>query len=273
MRKCEPNGLITLTTDFGMKEPFVGAMKGVIYSINRKASPIDITHDIAPQDISSTSFLLNAFHRSYPKGTIHLVVVDPGVGGQRRSLAIQTEDYYFVAPDNGVLTESLSFKNGFSAVSLENDSYFLPDISNTFHGRDIFAPVAAYLSKGVLVSELGPLVTDLTRIAIPTPEFKKDRIRGQIRYIDRFGNLITNIRREDLLYFCNAGQFTIRVKKRLARCLFHSYESGAEKEDFIALFNSFNLLELALYERNAAMELNAVAGDEVLVEQHTYKNV
>ena len=270
MRECEPNGIITLTTDFGTRDIFVGAMKGVILGINRKAFPIDITHEINPQDISSASFLLNAVHRTFPKGTTHLVVVDPGVGGPRRGLAVQVEGYYFVAPDNGVLTETLPANTDFRAVSLDNECYFLNDISNTFHGRDIFAPVAAHLSLGVAMDEFGPLAKDLTRTTISTPEFTKQFIRGQVRYIDRFGNLITNIGKDDVREFCNSGPFTIRVGERITRCLSGSYESGSGEGSLVALVNSFNLLELALYKRNASLELNAAFGTEVLVE-HTSK--
>lgn len=242
----------------------MGVMKAVILSINPNANIVDISHEIAPQNIESASFLFNAAHGSFPPGTVHLIVVDPGVGSQRRGVLVHAEDCCIVAPDNGVLTEAISTRL-FQTISLENSSYFLPKISNTFHGRDIFAPVAAHLSSGTPVSEFGPSVTDLVRVPGSPPRITNDRMLGQVRYIDRFGNLITNFGDDLFRNFCGKRAFEIRIQGRTIRRLCQCY-SESEEESVIAVFNSFNLLELACYKRNAADELGACIGTPVEIE-------
>ena len=270
LRKYEPNGIITLTTDFGTRDIFVGVMKGVILKINPRATVVDITHEIPRHDVHSAAFLLDSAYRSFPQGTIHLVVIDPGVGGSRRGLAVQTNDYYFVAPDNGVLTKTLSNPMRSRVVSLKNKSYFLSNVSQTFHGRDIFAPVAAYLSNGTTIDKFGPKVTDPAQITIATPEFTKHCIYGRVRYIDKFGNLITNIDKESLLDFCGKSPYAIRMKDRNIRHLCNSYNESKEGE-LIAIINSFDLLEIAMYRHNAAVELDIACGTEVQVEHSFYR--
>ena len=262
MRCLTPNDIITLTTDFGTRDVFVGVMKAVMLSINPNTRLIDITHEIAPQDIQSGSFLFNAAHRAFPTGTTHLVVIDPGVGGKRKGVAVQTDDYFMVAPDNGVLTEAITSYANVRSVYLENSSYFLSVISNTFHGRDIFAPVAAYLSLGTPITEFGPATTDLVRVPISQPQITNDCIRGQIRYIDTFGNLITNITDYQFREFCGESEFEIRIHDIIIQRLSRSYDALKEESVF-AIINSFNLLELASYKRSAADELGACAGTPV----------
>src|SRR5262245_32283700 len=187
---------ITLTTDFGTRDWFVGTMKGVILGIKPRARVVDITHEIAPGDIRGGAFALMASCRYFPKGTLHVAVVDPGVGSRRRAIAVRTANSILIGPDNGVLSWALRGETIQSIRQLENRRYFLEPVSRTFHGRDIFAPVAAHLSRGVALERLGRELHDLVRLPWPEPVKQREEIRGEIVYIDRFGNAITNIRGE-----------------------------------------------------------------------------
>jgi len=182
--------LITLLTDFGMKDWFVGAMKGVILSLQPRATVVDITHEIPTGDVRAGAFALAASYWLFPRGTIHLAVVDPGVGSQRKAIAVRTTDYVFLGPDNGVLSWALARQKVRAIHALENEHYFLRNVSRTFHGRDIFSPVAAHLSRGVSIKRLGPPLLDFQRLEWPEPRQRKGRIEGQVVYIDRFGNAI-----------------------------------------------------------------------------------
>lgn len=194
--------IITLLTDFGSQDAYVGIMKGVIAGINPLPNIIDICHNIPPQDIFNGAFLLSTAYRYFPKGTIHVAVVDPGVGSQRDIVCVEIRDHLFLVPDNGLLSFVVQEERPKSIVRVTNDSYFLPSFSNTFHGRDVFAPVAAYLSLGTKLRQLGSKINQLKQLDIPRPEVKKTgQLDGQIIYIDRFGNLITNIKREDIVHF------------------------------------------------------------------------
>ena len=181
--------LITLTTDFGAKDWFVGTMKGVVLSINPRARIVDITHEIPPGDVRAGAFALAASYSYFPKGTVHLAVVDPGVGGPRRAIAVQTAKYCFVGPDNGVLSFALARERITSVQRLENADFCLRPISRTFHGRDVFAPVAAHLSRRVPIRRLGPSQPGILRLPWPTPRVGRNRIDGEVVYIDRFGSI------------------------------------------------------------------------------------
>ena len=194
----EPPRIITLTTDFGTSDAYVGIMKGVILSINPNARVVDVTHAIPPQDIYEAAFSIYAAHSYFPKGTIHIIVVDPGVGSDRQAIVCQTESAFFVCPDNGVLSYLLQSveneeKQPVDAVAIQNSAYYLSEVSNTFHGRDIFAPVAAHLSLGVPLDDIGPPAQTLVQLPIQVPELSGNTLTGQIVKIDRFGNAITNI--------------------------------------------------------------------------------
>jgi S-adenosylmethionine hydrolase len=185
-------GLITLTTDFGSRDWFVGTLKGVIYKLAPRTTVVDITHEINPGDIRSAAFAVAAAFRYFPSGTVHLVVVDPGVGSKRATLAVQTEHEYFVGPDNGVLSLALSQASMRAAHRLENKRLFLPEMSRTFHGRDVFAPAAAHLSRGKPLAQLGPATRAIKKLRWPQPKLSAP-ITGEVVYIDRFGNAITNL--------------------------------------------------------------------------------
>jgi hypothetical protein len=188
-----PVNFITLTTDFSLGDWFAGTMKGVILGIAPDAAIVDITHEIPPGDIRAGAFALAVSRRFFPKGTVHVCVVDPGVGSARKGIAAQTDNGFFVGPDNGVLSWALALENIRSIRQLENERYFLRPVIRTFHGRDIFAPVGAHLSRGLPIRKLGPPVEEFVRLSRPQPRQTSNTIHGEVVYIDRFGNCITNI--------------------------------------------------------------------------------
>jgi S-adenosylmethionine hydrolase len=185
--------LLTLTTDFGSRDWFVGVLKGVIARIAPRTRVVDLTHDIPPGDIRAGAFALATAYRFFPRGSIHLAIVDPGVGSSRRALAVQTADYCFVGPDNGLLSAALAREKIKGIRALENEKYFLHPVSHTFHGRDVFAPVAAHLSRGLPIRSLGPARKEFARLDWPEPRYHRDRTEGEVLYLDRFGNGITNL--------------------------------------------------------------------------------
>jgi S-adenosylmethionine hydrolase len=251
--------IITLTTDFGIKDPFAGIMKGVIAGINPDAVVIDLGHGVAPQNIREAAFILFISVPYFPRGTVHTVVVDPGVGGRRRAIAVETEDYLLVGPDNGVLSWAL--RDGQRAIvgEIVNPEYIRHEVSATFHGRDIFAPAAAYLSAGVPVRDMGRAVDDPVRLPFPEADVGDHEIRGEILYIDRFGNLITNIFPKD-----PRSVKEITIGGTTIRGLVGSYGQGREGE-VIALVGSANFIEIAANRGSAADEIGASVGDEVRV--------
>jgi hypothetical protein len=197
--------IITLTTDFGTKDWFVGTMKGVILGIAPRATIVDLTHEIPAGDIRAGAFALAAGYRFFPEGTVHVAVIDPGVGGARKAIGVQTANYLFVGPDNGVLSWALAKEKIKSVRRLENSDYFLQPISQTFHGRDIFAPVAAHLSCGTLIRKFGPAQDDFVRLRWPQSRMRRNRIEGEVVFVDRFGNAITNIENTSLNVGCEAA--------------------------------------------------------------------
>ncbi len=195
-----PSGVVTLLTDFGLEDPYVGIVKGTILGINPAARLVDLTHAVRPQDVSAASLALAAAYRFFPRGTVHLAVVDPGVGGERRPLAVLADGHYFVAPDNGLLEFCLGASDA-RAVALTNRAYYRArgaGLSRTFHARDVFAPVAAHCSLGVPLKRFGRPVRDAIRLPPPPLSRAGRRVVGQVLLVDRFGNLLTNVRERDL---------------------------------------------------------------------------
>ena len=188
--------IITLLSDFGTVDGFVGAMKGVILSVAPDASVVDLTHEIPAQNVRLGAWALKEAAPCFPRGTIHVAVVDPGVGTARRPMALECRDHWFIGPDNGLL--SLAADEVSAGFALEQPEYRRPQVSNTFHGRDIFAPAAGHLAAGVSPRALGPEITDWERITLPEASFRGDRVMGQVVHVDQFGNLVTNIRAKDL---------------------------------------------------------------------------
>lgn len=248
--------MISLLTDFGQKDGYVGTMKGVIHGICPNAQVIDLSHDIPPQDVQAAGFVLWRSYRFFPKGTIFVCVVDPGVGSDRHILAVQTADYTFIAPENGLLDFVLSQERIRQMLYVENPAVMNSAISQTFHGRDIFAPVAAHLASGFVFTQLGPLA----HFQLPPDPFitlsPSGNYEGKIIYTDHFGNLITNIRLEK-----GENQVKrIRVGNREIGGLVKSYAAVAEGE-ILAIRGSHGLLEIAI--RNGSAE--AVLGKEMRI--------
>lgn len=272
----EPPRIITLTTDFGTSDAYVGIMKGVILSINPNAQVVDVTHAIPPQDIYEAAFSIYAAHSYFPKGTIHIIVVDPGVGSDRQAIVCQTERAFFVCPDNGVLSYLLQSveneeKQPVDAVAIQNSVYYLSEVSNTFHGRDIFAPVAAHLSLGVPLDDIGPPARPLVQLPIQVPELSGNTLTGQIVKIDRFGNAITNISETAIARLENASTgemsiYEIRVGSARLNRLNRAYaESGIGKP--LAIIGSCGLLEIAINGGNAKEGLGIKWGDPVVIQR------
>jgi S-adenosylmethionine hydrolase len=266
-RQC----LVTLTTDFGMEDGNVGVMKGVILSINPQAAIIDLSHDIPPQDIQDAAYVLRRAYEFFPQGTIHVVVVDPGVGTDRRPVAVSTSRALFVAPDNGVLTYVLDQVRQTAdqprAVHLTNPAYWLPEISHVFHGRDIFAPVAAHLSLGVPMDDLGPPIDDL--LVLPPPHLVRQpgKLVGQVMHVDHYGNLLTNIAGSDLL---SLGQgITTKVGDALINGLCTAFGHGHNGQ-LIAYTDSSAHLAIAVVNGSAQARLHTQPGERIeVVAQHT----
>lgn len=263
--------VITLLTDFGTADYFVAAMKGVILTINPSVSLVDVTHEIPPQDIESGAFTLLTCYRDFPEGTIHVAVVDPGVGSSRRPIVIRTGSHYFVGPDNGLFSYVYDCEPSGEIFHVTASEYFRPSLSATFHGRDIFAPVAAALSKGLSPAALGPQITDQIRLAplVPTKD-NTGRLRGRIIHIDHFGNCITNLTHADLP---DSSVVRLTVNGRVIDTLrrFFGDEHGSKADEggseaqLFAIWGSACFLELAVNRGSAADVLAAKRGDPVIV--------
>ena len=241
------SGVITLITDFGTKEGYVGAMKGVILSIAPEVRIVDITHDIPFGRVSKASLVLESIQQYYPAGTVHLVVVDPGVGSRRRALAVESSGQFFIGPDNGVLEPAYRTDGILNCYELSDPQFHLKPVSLTFHGRDIFAPAAAYLAHGVKLEKLGTLVQNPVRLASGRKKIiTNERLVGRVIYADRFGNLITDITAGDL-------ELLNREKSRLVVSFcgkriegISDYYSQAAEGELVALVGSTGRLEVAI---------------------------
>lgn len=257
------NRLIVLLTDFGIKDDFVGVMKGVIYGINPYVKIIDLSHNILPQSIHEASFLLERSYNYFPRGTIFLVVVDPGVGTKRKIIIVKTPKYYFIAPDNGILS-FIREEEIKDIVEVTKKNYFLKPTSSTFHGRDIFSPVAAYLSCGKKVLTFGRKIKKLKRINLSFPILKNNNCMiGKVIYIDHFGNLITNIKKEDFSRFVGKGRFEIKIKHKKIQKISESFETSKGKSMPIAIFGSSGNLEIALPFSDVSEYLRLKRGEKV----------
>lgn len=254
--------LITLLTDFGLQDPYVGMMKGVMAQINPALRTIDLTHDIPPQNITLARFALMSAYAYFPDGTVHVVVVDPGVGGTRRAIAVQFERGYLVAPDNGVLSGVLDQETAIAAVELTNPQYWRnASPSNTFHGRDIFAPVGAYLASGVAITELGQAIDPQTLIRLEGMDWSATdgSITGYIQSIDRFGNLITTIPGSAV-----AGrEWTLQICDRKIQS--HQTYGEVQTGEFLALIGSHGWVEIAVNGNSAQALLSTTLGDVVQI--------
>jgi S-adenosyl-L-methionine hydrolase (adenosine-forming) len=257
--------IVTLTTDFGLNDHFVGTMKGVILRIVPDAEIVDICHSVQAFDILDGALALAQAYSYFPPRTVHLVVVDPGVGSARRPIIASSEEQSFVAPDNGVLSLMYAREERLNVRHITSEHYFLQPISNTFHGRDIFAPVAAYLAKGVEHEKFGEEITDFVRFNAPRPKpTDANTVRGVVLRVDRFGNLITNFTPQDApaLFQQTPPAFKIVVGKREISVMRSNYAEGAPGEVF-GILGSMGYLEIVANRGSAAQLVGSGKGTEV----------
>lgn len=260
-----PAPIVTLTTDFGTRDPFVGAMKGVILSIAPDARLVDLTHEVAPHDVLEGGLALEAAREYFPPGTVHLAVVDPGVGSPRRPLAVEARGQLFVGPDNGLFSFVLAGE-GWRAVALEAAAYRLPRVSPTFHGRDVFAPAAAFLALGTPLERFGRPVTDPVRVAWPRPRREGDALVGEVVHADRFGNLVTSLRARDLGALGPPGSLVVEVEGKEVGGLLDCFADLAPGS-LGALVGGTDRLEIAVREGSAAAATGAGRGARIRVRR------
>ena len=272
--------ITTLTTDFGTADGYVAAMKGVMLGINPGLTLVDVSHEVPPQNVAHGAFVLAGAVRHFPAGAVHLAVVDPGVGGRRKPLLLVTPDASYVAPDNGLLTHALArYGSGHDpraewlspicaplpprcrAFELANPRYRLADVSHTFHGRDVFAPAAAYLSVGVPPEEFGPPVGEMIWLNVPPPAEGDGEIEGRVVHVDRYGNLISNISLDD----GGAGGVVVEMEGLRVEGLSRSYE---EADGVLAIVGSHGTVEIAVRGGSAARQFGAGVGARVRVCYH-----
>lgn len=262
--------IITLLTDFGLNDEYAGTMKGVILSVNPSATIIDITHNIDPHDIIQAAFTIKSSYKFFPKGTVHVVIVDPGVGGSRAIIAIEMAGHIFLAPNNGILTLLVEEGNITEIIRVDNKKFFLKSVSRTFHGRDIFAPVSAYISSGIKINNTGTPINknELVKLSIPKPGISdKGELVGAIVSIDHFGNLITNIDSDCLRNFCRPDaekKLEIKIDNSKIRGLSESYENSALNSPLV-IIGSRGYLEIAINCGSAKKYFKAEKGDTIKV--------
>lgn len=261
------NSVIALITDFGEDDFFVASLKAAILKINPSARIVDISHRVGSFDVESASFILFSCYKYFPEKTVFLIVVDPGVGSSRRILLVETEKYFFIAPDNGILSLVLEEEKIHQIREITNEKFFLPRKGKTFDGRDKMAPVAALLSKGVSGSEFGAEVNEWKKSKMKKPRMKNNEIIGHILYTDKFGNLISNIP-EKIVNRLQASNIKKRlhliIKEREISCFKENY-SSAKKGGLLFLAGSLGLIEIAAREDSAAKILKAKVGEEVKI--------
>ena len=258
--------IITLLTDFGTKDHYVASMKGTILNINPQCTLVDITHHVSPHDITEGAFILANAYSSFPKGTIHLSVIDPGVGSSRAPILLVATNYFFVGPDNGLFTLALKKERVKKGIVLNNPKYFLSHMSTTFHGRDLFAPVAAHLSMGVRPEAFGSILDSWVEIDFENPRIKGRALTGKILYIDAFGNLISNIDGQKLFNHVRGDSFVVRVGKRSIQGLKKAYWEGKKNEP-MALIGSGGFLEVSVREGNAQKMLKVRKGNKIEISR------
>ena len=260
-----PNAIITLTTDYGTNDHLVGTLKGVILKINPEATIVDITHNVAPFDLLDAALAIGSAYSYFPPRTIHVVVVDPGVGTERRPLLVTAENQYFVAPDNGVLSMIYEREENVVARNVTAAHYFLQPISKTFHGRDIFAPIAAWLSKGWQTASMGEEITDHKKFALPKPKATDGVVKGIVMRVDTFGNLITNFRVEDLPESAlTNGEVKFQVGTQAVSRMVPTFASGDAGEP-VAYVGSAGYVEIAVNKGNASRTLSIGRGTAVVL--------
>lgn len=257
-------GLVTLTTDFGPESAYAGTMKGVMLTINPRLTIVDLTHGIDRHQVFEAHYILRASYAYFPSGSVHVAVVDPGVGGKRKALAVMAEGHFFIAPDNGLLSFLFASGKAEKVIEVVNKKYILEPLGRTFAGRDLFAPAAAHLSLGVKIDDLGPPVSEPAVLKLPTPEIGSSSIEGEIIYIDHFGNLVTNI--EEQMLNRLRGGLVIEVCGRVIRNISESYEEVPSGHAG-AIINSWGHLEIFTPCARADLLLGLKLGEGVVVRK------
>ncbi len=259
--------LVSLLTDFGTSDYFVGAMKGAILCVNPQARIVDVTHEVPPHDIYAGAFTLMAAYRSFPAKTVHVAVVDPGVGSERRPILVVSRDYFFVGPDNGLFGYVYELEEQVRVFHLTNEKYFSESVSATFHGRDLFAPVAGAVSLGLEPSELGREITDYVRLEpLAVRVTGAGQVEAAVIHVDRFGNCVTNIKRD-----CLTGEMLMKEARLLVGgreiTSFRKFfaEAGTDDGELFAVWGSAGFLEIAAFKTSAASLLGIERGEPVLL--------
>lgn len=264
---AQPN-LVTLLTDFGLRDPYVAEMKAVILSQASHVTLVDITHHIPKFSIKTGAFILASAAPYFPPNTIHLAVVDPGVGGRRRALAIETQHFKFIGPDNGLLVPAAKMDGPMRAYEITSRKFKRSDLSTTFHGRDIFAVTTALLACGARTEEVGPAVSDLVEAPFAFPEKAEGRVKCEVIHVDDFGNVATSVHKRDLVDWGmeKEGKFRFVIgRKRLTIPFMRTY-SDVPRGGLVALVGSHGFLEIGVNQGNAARRLNAALGTRIAVE-------
>ncbi len=254
--------IVTLLSDFGLRDQYVGSMKGVMLGLNPNLSFIDISHLVPPQDVSTGAFILGQAYPCFPAGTIHVAVVDPGVGTDRRAIVVYAGAQYFVGPDNGIFTWVYNREESFTVYEITADHYYRKPVSSTFHGRDVFAPVAAWISRDTPLQQVGPVCEDPVRIKLPELVRVRDAlIQATVLSVDAFGNLVTNLKPEDLPAYSAPGAKSCKmlVAQKEITAFRNTFGEGAAGEIFV-LPGSSGYLEIVMRNGSAAAALNAASG-------------
>ncbi len=261
-----PRRIVTLLTDFGTADTFVGQMKGAILAVNPDVAVVDLTHEVPPQDVEAGAFLLATAYGAFPAGTVHVAVVDPGVGTTRRRLAVRTDRFYFVAPDNGVLSRVLDEDPAGAAHAVEAAHYLAREVSATFEGRDVFAPIAGWISKGTELSNLGPPAGPLVRLPAPAPLVAGAPATVRVAFVDRFGNVALDLSRRRLEAWLGERALALRVETPGGEVssVRRTYAEAEGSAPFL-LLNSAGYLEIAVREGRADRALGLARGAEVVV--------
>lgn len=260
-----PNAIITLTTDYGTNDHLVGTLKGVILKINPEATIVDITHNVAPFDLLDGALAIGAAYTYFPPRTIHVVVVDPGVGTDRRPLLVSGDNQYFVAPDNGVLSVIFEREENVVVRHATAEHYYLQPVSRTFHGRDVFAPLAAWLSKNWQPPSMGEEIQDYKKFALPRPKSADGVAKGIVMRVDTFGNLVTNFKAEDLpAPSAENGAMNLQVGNQTVSRLVSTFAEGNAGEA-VAYVGSSGYVEIAVNKGNASRTLGIGRGTPVIL--------
>lgn len=255
--------MITLLTDFGTNDYFVPAVKGVILSLQRHAQIVDLTHDIPAQDIWAAAFTLGTCYHYFPAGTIHVAVVDPGVGSARRALVVEAGNHVFVGPDNGIFSFVYAREKSVRVFHAAHESFFRAPVSPTFHGRDVFAPLAAWLSKGVAPEDCGEEISDYVRVHLPAPQSSNGIITGEIIHLDHFGNCITNLTAQELTLERVTVTTRLGIAGHEVRTFGTHFAPAQNGAELLAYLGSAGYWEIALWQDSAAVKLKLVRGAAV----------